>query len=133
MNNVRWNLNEEDFQRALTGVKNNLINGGLDYIGSFEVGALSIEFILRCYDDNIQLDYDVYVGGIDEGYGYTESNKPYDFCEGGMMIDKNNINVFLNFEVFKKLALKEINNYIQNSKYNVVLIEKSEEEFFDWN
>lgn len=131
MSNILWKIEEKDLEMALKSIKEKSIEN--DYIGSFEIGALSIEFVLRAYDKNIQLDYDVYAGGVDNNYACTKSNKPYDFIDGGCIINRENINLFTNFEIFKEIVFKEVNNYINTSKYNELLMEKSKEPLFDWN
>lgn len=112
---IQWGFDEKCLQKAIDGIKTNLQGIG---IGQVQIGDLMVDFVLReDTDENSVLDYDVYIGGLDAGYGYTEKNKiPYDYCGGGTVINSNNIDDFTSISKFKEITIKEINEYINSYK-----------------
>lgn len=71
---------EEDFVNYCATIENNQMFDN-DFVGRVTVGDLCFDFIVREDNDEIVLDYDWYIGGIDDGYGYGKDNYPY--TEGG--------------------------------------------------
>ena len=57
-----------------------------DYITSIRSGDLCFDLIERNVDGINYVLADLYVGGIDTGYGYSKDGYPYDFADsiGGM-------------------------------------------------
>lgn len=60
---------EEDFVNYCATIENNQMFDN-DFVGRVTVGDLCFDFIVREDNDEIVLDYDWYIGGIDDGYGY---------------------------------------------------------------
>ena len=77
-----WNLNEnefENFKEKQRTYKESNYDGG--WIGNVWCGLLCFDII----DFDTFLHFDLYVGGVDTGYGYSDRLKdqpdyPYDFC-----------------------------------------------------
>ena len=133
---TKWNLEEKDLEQIKEVLKTNKLIES-DFMGSVEIGELSIEFVFRDYDSLLILDYDVFVGGVDSGYGYTTKKLPYDYASGGKLLDLDTINKITSFDNFKSYILKEVMEFINRSYYNVEgirLIDKfNSQKFFDWN
>lgn len=105
----------------------------LDYVGAVRVGDLCFDLTLIDLenDEPFYLQYDLYVGGIDSGYGYSGSAYPYDYFDGGCF-GKNALE--LSYADFKIMAEKVLTDYINkndNSEtYN--LIQKANEPLNIW-
>lgn len=77
-----WNLNEnefENFKEKQRTYKESNYDGR--WIGNVRCGLLCFDII----DFDTFLHFDLYVGGVDTGYGYSDRLKdqpdyPYDFC-----------------------------------------------------
>lgn len=128
-----WNeFTENDFINYCTRMKNDMISDG-DYIGCVRVGDLCFDLVVREYNiGKRMLDYDLYVGGIDDGYSPIESDYPYSFDGGGTF--ENGIMVNLTYEEFKTIAEYAFEDFITNegSSHNVSLIEKASETLHVW-
>ena len=85
------NFTEVDFDDYCIKAKNNSITSE-DYIGCVRVGDLCFDLLIS-YDQHgkMFLAYDLYVGGVDTGYGCTASDYPYDYAEGGNFEGTENI------------------------------------------
>lgn len=79
-----------------------------DYISSVRVGDLCFDLVVR--DRSIEekkdfvLDYDLYVGGIDDGYSYGKNDYPYTECGGSTfesLMDNCNYKAFVEWAEFK--------------------------------
>ena len=92
-----------------------------DCIGLVRTGDLCFDLIVAedenetaegCKATLLTLEYNLYTGGIDTGYAYSKTETgeeyPYDYTEGG---DFGNV-FDMSFEEFKKLAEKEMQEYI---------------------
>lgn len=105
-----WNMTKEDW-RDINNYEAQL-ETGMDSVGQCRIGDLCFDFTLRDYEDQINLDYDLYVGGVDTGYGYGEDNYPYDYGDGSGWNIKD-ILVF-SFDEFRSFAEKEMAKYINS-------------------
>lgn len=120
---TKWNFDDGCLKRAIDGVNT---NKGCLFIGQVQIGNLMVDFNLTSYDEATALDFDVFVGGVDSGYGYTEKNKiPYDYVSGGSIINKKNIYEFTSLDKFKEIALSEIKEFIDNHSKSDLLKEKA--------
>ena len=104
-----------------------------DYIGNIRVGKLCFDLVTRCHDtDQIILTFDLYVGGVDTGYGYSdryEKQYPYDYADGGNFINIES----MNYLDFQKYAEDVLTKYINESEYTLAnLPEKASEELVLW-
>ena len=106
-----------------------------EYVGHVRVGNL-------CFDITSwgnHLWFDLYVGGIDTGYGYGADNYPYDFCDvAGFSWDDNLTHV--SDDDFKKELEEYIEEHVNVMKsyvtdvkaISVNLIDKANEELKEW-
>lgn len=78
------------------------------YVGFVCVGDLCFELNLRADDGIFCLDYDLYVGGIDDGYGYGMNDYPYTYADGGALM------VPPSYKEFKSSAEKVFTEYIND-------------------
>ena len=95
-----------------------------DYLGSARTGDICFDFVVRddrTADDpnEIYLNIDLYVGGIDSGYGYSDRNPetpnyPYDYREGCGGLLKDYLGLSLD-ELVKKLEA-EMTEYLNGIK-----------------
>ena len=88
-----------------------------DYIGSVRIGELCFDLVTRQYSESegIVLTYDLYVGGIDSGYGYSriDQNYPYDYAEGS---DFEDTCISLSYEEFQLLAEATFLRYLNEGQ-----------------
>lgn len=130
------NFTSEDFVNYCAMMENDQLYAD-DYVGCVRVGDLCFDLVLRCYDDeNLVLTYDLYVGGMDTGYGYSNRcnetpDYPYDFAEGG---DWFSTCIYLSYEGFKLLAEESFKDYIEHSGYTLThsLIDRAKEPLHIW-
>jgi len=83
-----------------------------DFIGAVRVGELCFDFVTREYDaGKLVLTFDLYVGGIDSGYGYSriEDGYPYDYAEGSNFDDTC---ISLPYQEFQLLAEAAMKRYL---------------------
>ena len=116
-----------------------------DFVGSVRIGNLCFD-VLVGEDDNggACVYYDLYVGGVDTGYGYSNPNKfdplnyngqddyPYDYAGGGTF--KEPIRS-MSYDVFKKYAESVMENYIYQTEKDYTLcslVAKANEDLFVW-
>ena len=121
---------EEDFVNYCATIENNQMFDN-DFVGRVTVGDLCFDFIVREDNDELVLDYDLYIGGIDDGYGYGKGNYPY--TEGGGGRFANSL-IFMSYNDFVKQAEELLTDYIYNSNYSTKynLIEKANEPLRVW-
>ena len=124
------NFTKIDFTDYCAKVENSMI-GYDDYVGCVRVGNLCFDLIVF-YDENGKqfLAYDLYVGGVDSGYGYTASDYPYDYAEGGNFEDTM---ISMTYEEFQKYAEEKFELFITMWPYEAAsLIEKANEPLNIW-
>lgn len=91
----------------------------IDWIVGFcRIGNLCFDLTIRDYrlvNDNprLFLSYDLYVGGIDKGYGYSKDGYPYNW-EGGNDWSLESLKSY-NFDEFKLMAEDEFRGFIKLS------------------
>lgn len=121
---------EEDFVNYCATIENNKMFDN-DYVGCVTVGVLCFDFIVMEYNDELVLNYDLYIGGIDDGYGYGKDNYPY--TEGGGGRFENSL-IFMSYNNFVKQAEELLTDYIYNSNYSTKynLIERANEPLHVW-
>ena len=102
LNTAVWSINEMDFNRAKRMYKTKVFDSDFDFIGQLKFANICFDFIVRPYDDAPMLTADMYVFGIDSGYGKTEDGIPYSYEDG---IDFDEPLVYeLSLDEFKSLA-----------------------------
>ena len=116
-----------------------------EYVGCVRVGNLCFDLLIR-FDDNKNkvFTYDLYAGGVDTGYGYSNPNKfnkelykaeydyPYDYVNG---LDFANICTNMSYEDFKAYAEEEFERFIkvEDETYKEAsLIDKANEPLRIW-
>ena len=128
--NFNWNdFDKKGFEIACEMLKENDDNE--DFVGSVRVGNLCFDVVTREYNDKLYLDYDLYVGGVDTGYGYAD-DYPYDYAGGGSFDESC---VEMNYEEFKAHAEETMENYINDEETAYIhasLIKKANEELKVW-
>lgn len=108
-----------------------------DYVGCVRVGDLCFDLVARM-DDSCEewyLSYDLYVGGVDTGYGYSSRNSeipdyPYDYAEGGSFVDGL---IWMTYKEFQQYAEEEFEKFITTWPYNEAsLVDKANEPLKFW-
>ena len=144
------NFTKEDFVDYCAKIENNQLLAD-DYVGCVRVGDLCFDLVLRLYPataeeedayydspeaNKLILTYDLYVGGVDSGYGYSDRDKstpnyPYDFAEGS---DFDETCIRYTYEDFQTLAEEAFTEYINHSAYTLThnLIDKALEPLHIW-
>lgn len=123
-----WNMKEEDFQKAVDVIRKG--EPAEEFLGNLYFGDLSIDFQL--IGEPAVLNFDVYVGGLDTGYGYTEKGKmPYGYADGGCVMDSTNILAFSSFEAFQAITAAKVLEFIGDHNW---LLERAnvEQISMDW-
>lgn len=114
-----WNFKEEEFTKAMGVIRAG--KAADEYLGSLYLGDLSIDF--KLLGEPAELVFDVYVGGVDSGYGYTQkANIPYDYADGGSICNGGNSSMLFSFDAFKIIAEYKIIDFIRD---NHLLMEKA--------
>lgn len=130
------NFTEVDFTDYCAKTENDILIATDDYVGCVRVGNLCFDLLIR-FDDNNKsyLSYDLYVGGVDSGYGYSSRNDkteeyPYDYADGGMFEDRM---IWMTYEEFQKYAEYEFEKYINTHNYSEAsLVDKANEPLNIW-
>ena len=141
-----------DFTNYCAKVENNMFEAD-EYVGCVRVGELCFDILLQNVGygegEKLVMVYDLYVGGVDTGYGYsdtvraqkmyngesyddTEKNPtfPYDYAEGGSFEDSM---ISWNYDDFKKHAEAEFEKFIKTWKYpHASLLDKANEPLHIW-
>lgn len=74
----KWDLIEPDFSMYKENQCTHDANSGnKEYLGSVRIGNLCFDII----NYGNHLWFDLYVGGVDTGYGYGADKYPYDYCD----------------------------------------------------
>lgn len=113
---------EKDFVNYCAMVENDQILDN-DYVGCVRVGELCFDFVYRYDGEQETLDYDMYLGGVDTGYGYSKiDGTPY--TEGGGGIFEDGLLIGLSYDEFKQTVEKTITNFIvsENNDYRGILV-----------
>ena len=129
--NFNWDgLTQNDFINYCACIENEIILDGY-YVGCVRVGDLCFDLIAREYNDEFVLDYDLYVGGVDDGYGYGKDNYPYTEVGGGSFQDSL---ISMSYNDFVKQAEEAFSDYIYHSNYSAKynLADKANEPLHIW-
>ena len=107
-----------------------------DFVGSVRVGDLCFDLVLRQYaSDELMLTYDLYVGGVDDGYGYSnrfgEKDYPYTEADGDSFGDTL---ICLSYKEFKRRAEETFTDFIRFTTYSETydLISKASQPLHKW-
>lgn len=124
---------EEDFVDYCAKMENDQVCDG-DFFGSVRVGDLCFDLVARENSNDFvidALDYDLYIGGIDDGYSYGKDNYPYTEGGGGSF---EVAMIGYTYGTFVKIAEANFEDFIMNSysssEYN--LVEKANEPLHIW-
>lgn len=102
------------------------------YLGCARVGELCFDFVTREFTKGtLTLTYDLYVGGIDTGYGYGLNDYPYDFADGGSFKDVTNM-TYKEFVLYAEKVMAEYINENENKYGYASLTEKANEDLKKW-
>ena len=83
---LNWTCNKEELKKYFKNRNNNKAEEDSDYIINIRAGVLCYDLIERYIDGIFYLYAELYVGGIDSGYGYVDRDTkryPYDYCDSG--------------------------------------------------
>lgn len=121
---------EEDFVKYCATIENEKMFDN-DFIGCVRIGDLCFDLVLREYNNEFVLDYDLYVGGIDDGYAYGKENYPYTEGGGGTFEDSL---ISMSYDDFVKQAEEAFTDYIYHSNYSTEynLVDKANEPLHTW-
>lgn len=140
-----WNVNEVDYNRYRKHQHEysdeDIQNGNAEgtYIGAVRVGNLCFDIL----NWGNHLWFDLYVGGVDTGYGYSLKEEykdyPYDYADS-CSFKFDEIVSDVNFEEFQKLLneyiekqLESLQEYVTDKgAIKVNLIEKANEDLKLW-
>ena len=143
--NFDWrDFTEKDFDDYCEQIKSDVEYDG-EYVGCVRVGDLCFDLVIRLNENGDQiLTYDLYVGGVDTGYGYSNPNKfnpdmyreeddyPYDYVCG---LDFSSTCTNMSYDYFKVYAEAEFEHFIkvENERYKeACLIDKANEPLKVW-
>lgn len=133
----KWNLQQPEFSRYKKEQHEYdvISDSNGEYLGSVRCGDLCFDIIN--WGDHLW--FDLYVGGVDTGYGYGADDYPYDYCDIASFSwyeDLTNIsNDVFKYEIEQYIIahLKEYKEYVTDMKsIHVDLLEKANEELNDW-
>ena len=135
--NWKNNFNKEQYEKMIQEYRKGTLKVD-ECIGQVRIGALCFDVITREYD-LLTLDFDLYVGGVDTGYGYSTLAKgyPYDYVDGGDLDVLNNLQN-VNYEQFIKIAEEKFTCFLEGleesyrNKKNISLLKKAEEPLKIW-
>ena len=121
---------EEDFANYCATIENEKMFDN-DSVGCIRIGDLCFDLVLREYNNEFVLDYDLYVGGVDDGYGYGKDNYPYTEGGGGTFEDSL---ISMSYDDFVKQAEEAFTDYIYHSNYSAEynLVDKANEPLHTW-
>ncbi len=122
---------EVDFANYCAKVENNMFNNGEYCIGCVRVGDLCFDLLITRLNRKLVLFYDLYIGGINDGYGYGFHAYPY--TEGGGRYFEDTM-ISLTYDKFIESAERAFVDYIFNSNYaeKYHLVEKANEPLHVW-
>lgn len=138
-----WDKNQEkEIKSFLKDVSKNTSDPGeYDFLCNVRCGELCFDIVERETDPGVMKVFaDLYVGGIDTGYGYSKDGYPYDFMEDvGYVWD---VSAFkgLDLNGFKSIVEQEITKCVLDAKTasrtrgveDVNLLEKAEMPLHIW-
>ena len=131
----KWNLLPEfsEYKKGQKSYKKESETG--EYVGAVRFGNL-------CYDIfnwGNHLWFDLYVGGVDTGYGYGADRYPYDYCDiagfswNDDLSDISDDDFKKNLEAHIEDHIKAIEGYITDvGAISVDLIKKASEKLNEW-
>jgi hypothetical protein len=128
-------LTEIDFVNYCAKMENDMCLED-DFIGCIRVGELCFDILVQRvgYDAHQKqvLIYDLYVGGVDTGYGESriEPGYPYDYADGGCF---NSTLIYMTYEDFQKHVEEELETFIKTWNYShASLLEKANAPLHIW-
>ncbi len=133
----KWNLLEgfAEYKRNQANYINGDEEGYGNYVGNVRFGNL-------CYDIvewGDHLWFDLYVGGVDTGYGYGVDDYPYDWCDlagfpwNDYLANTSDEDFKREVEEFIEEHINQFEGYITSIKaIPVDLVAKANEELREW-
>lgn len=112
-----WNVlnvfSKEKFDEMIRNFANSKLSAD-ELIGQVRCGNLCFDVIVREYDE-LFLTFDLYVGGVDTGYGYSVLIKdyPYDYADGDSIASMQEISK-LDYGAFVSIAEFVFDRFINN-------------------
>lgn len=136
----KWNFSEEIYEKYKRNQRNHdLADAYGKFLGCIRTGNLCFDIMnYGNMDCGNCLVFELYVGGVDTGYGYGKDNYPYDLCDVND-IENNEDLSNVKFEDFKKEMeeyleehIKALEGYVAFGNINVNLIDKANEPLKEW-
>ena len=137
---IKWHLKEEEYEKYRRNQHKYTDEDGYgEYIGSARIGNLCFDII----NWGNHLWFDLYVGGIDTGYGYSDrngfNNYPYDYADTCSFSWHDDVSGF-SLKEFEEDLSKYIEEHIERLEGYVTdvgaipvsLIDKANEELQLW-
>lgn len=138
MTEIKWNWQGSMIEKWLDTRKNHpeLYDDEFDYIGCVRAGDLCFDLVEREFgSDGLYLTADLYVGGIDSGYGYGVNGYPYDYFDEVTFSWESEKIATLGMEEFKEFVgqkLTELVNEHDKDDPECSLLEKAAAPEVDW-
>lgn len=131
----KWNLQPEFAKYKAEQHTYKDEEGGGEYLGSVRTGNLCFDII----DWGNHLWFDLYVGGVDTGYGYGTDKYPYDYCDVASFPWYDDLTNVSGEDFKKELGeyieehINAMEGYVTDVKaIPVNLIDKANEELKEW-
>lgn len=112
MRNYDWEFDAAAFENYCAKIESGDLFAD-EYVGCVRVGELCFDLVLRELEkDRLTLTFDLYVGGVNSGYGYSkiEPEYPYDEADGEAFSDDC---TGMTYAEFQAMAIGKFENYIQ--------------------
>lgn len=133
-----WIWKDERVKEFLETIKKDRNDAPMDFIGEVRTGNICFDMVEREAEGKYYLWADLYVGGIDSGYGYGLNNYPYDFVDDTDYVWDSEKLQGLDVETVKNLIEEKLDELISNSKLvhfkdiQYSLIDKANEQLKMW-
>lgn len=131
---IRWNFGEDEFRKAVEGIEKQ--DDSEDFLGNLYIGDLCFDLVLRDHegDTGVVLDADLYVGGVDTGYGYTRTNQlPYDERDGFVVMNKSHFWKIGGLDNFRRHLFGAAMQFVNDSGDTQLMEKMNGASLFDWS
>lgn len=126
----KWIWENEQIKEFLETISKDRDDMPMDFIGEVRAGNICFDMVEREAEGKYYLWADLYVGGIDSGYGLN--NYPYDFIDDIDYIWETEALKELSVEKFKEQVEKKLTELINNSDSEYHLTDKANEQLNVW-
>ena len=88
------------------------------YVGSVYAGTLCIDILVTKGYSGPVSKFAIFAGNIDTGYGYTESNVPYDNAGEYTFITTSSLGMYIPYEKFQTNLQRDLESFLLTSEYS---------------